>query len=232
MKNLFIFSLFFLALNSAHAGTYNFYFNNTEQGDNSTASPSVIVKDENGNVVDPAQAGLAPATSANPTPPPPAQEPPLPATAGTTVMDRMMNAEFPIPEWRLAIGSIKNSQSMLGNGRVSGRYQNSLLGTQGSLFYFPQRKLGLGFQAGRFLGPEVEYNPFGIRQGFGRVNFGITAALFSDIRNNFEKNIYIGGQASLNIIKDLGLGFSLRFTPYERNNAVYALANWNLHLLF
>jgi hypothetical protein len=45
--NLFLVMVFFFlsALRSAQAGTYNFYFNNTEQGDNSTATPNVTVKD-------------------------------------------------------------------------------------------------------------------------------------------------------------------------------------------
>ena len=34
---------FFVAIASTFAGTYNFYFNNTEQGDNSTANPAVDV---------------------------------------------------------------------------------------------------------------------------------------------------------------------------------------------
>lgn len=47
MKYLFlIFVLIdFILRVSAQAGTYNFYFNNTEQGDNSTSTPSVVIKD-------------------------------------------------------------------------------------------------------------------------------------------------------------------------------------------
>lgn len=232
MKNLFIGFLIFLIHQTAFAGTYNFYFNNTEQGNNSTASPNVIIKDDKGNALPP------PSTDAEQTQAPSetnqAESIANTNSSSANVVEDTPNTEFPTPQWRIAFGPIKNSRGGLISDvtyrdNISG---NQIAYSQGSLFYFPTKKIGLGFQVGRFLGPEGAYNPFGIKQGFGKVNFEITASLLSDLNDRFEKNLFFGGQVSLNVIKDLGVGFALRFTPYERDGVVRATANWNLHLLF
>jgi hypothetical protein len=53
---------FFVAIASTFAGTYNFYFDNAEQGDNSTATPTVKV---NGNEKSDADVTQHPAASSN-----------------------------------------------------------------------------------------------------------------------------------------------------------------------
>jgi hypothetical protein len=66
---LFLFTLFASEV-AAYAATYNFYFNNTEQGDNSTATPNVVVNDgkkEGGKSLEPKNPALDPAASSQAT---------------------------------------------------------------------------------------------------------------------------------------------------------------------
>ena len=58
-----------LFVSTANAGTYNFYINNAEQGDNSKATPTVVVGGEK-SAQTPVQEG-----SANPSKPAPVQIP-------------------------------------------------------------------------------------------------------------------------------------------------------------
>ena len=66
-------------LAAAHAATYNFYFNNTEQGDHSTATPSVTVTDGKMEKKPGAEPSPAPAAVAAQETPPPAVAAPAPA---------------------------------------------------------------------------------------------------------------------------------------------------------
>lgn len=88
---------------AAHAATYNFYFNNTEQGDNSTATPNMTVTDDGkvfktGMPVDTAKKDAAPSA---------VQAPALLAPASESSARLSAVAENPNPSvqhWRFSVG--------------------------------------------------------------------------------------------------------------------------------
>ncbi len=81
-----VFVGFFSVIWVAYGATYNFYFNNSEQGNNSTASPTVHVSDGKGETSGAPQAAAGPSPSPSQLPivqasPAPTPEQAVPATA-------------------------------------------------------------------------------------------------------------------------------------------------------
>ena len=86
---------------AAHAATYNFYFNNTEQGDNSTATPSVTVRDDgkvfkNGVPVENAKKDATPGTAKD--------EASAPVGSSSYVSTAVVPKENKDPHWRFSLG--------------------------------------------------------------------------------------------------------------------------------
>ena len=188
MKNLFFFLLFFLALNSAQAGTYNFYFNNTEQGANSKASPSVTINSPNAASNNPAPA------PANPALPAPGAAAPaeIPAVSQGTLFEPTVKRAYPLI--RIFGGAAAtNSQSspIVKDPSTSWFYSstsyNSAAGRivkktsrqyLASLSFFIMKDFAVSFLAGRLLGPELEF--YFLNQGRRGFQTAILGGVFKD----------------------------------------------------
>lgn len=164
-------------LGLAGAATYNLYFNNVEQGDNSTATPSVSLStDANGKVV---EAKKDPGTP-EATPPAPAEETPAPATtpAPTAQSTAMVNTTSSTAnyKWRAIVstGILNESSggyfndpyvSHSGDGGYSSYnyYYNDGVSFNGSLGYFPLEYMGFNAFVGvadkLYGGFELEITP-------------------------------------------------------------------------
>lgn len=194
MRNLLLALVAVSLPSSAQAATYNFYFNNTEQGANSNASPSVIVQDGKlvPNDADPETADTAVASPAPTTAPP---------SEGGNVVTAVpaMESTFPDAKWKFSLGSIRSRYTVKAFGPTSssyygyGDYSNTKM--IGSLTYYPIREAGFSFHVGRFLGPELEINPFGVKTGWGKMQFGLLLAIFKDTEGYEAEDDLFGGSS-------------------------------------
>ena len=183
MRNLKYFSVLLLISNLvlavfARAATYNFYFNNTEQGANSTASPSVTVSD--GKVVkttplEPtAAADGVSSTAVLPV------EPTL-ATTAHIKQDSLVKINHNNPHFRFALSGLymPASQSLVTVDQTHNRFVtgNTASGATLGVSYFPVSALGLSVYGGgyknsgdpgtfvSFYGADVEIVPYRISVG-------------------------------------------------------------------
>ncbi len=237
---LYIFFLtcacFLLAMEGTEAATYNFYFNNTEQGANSTATPTVTVQD--GKVV---TNGTATATSTDTgtavsTSPGPINS--STATGGNVVEPL---PEFPRAKFKFFVGMATAKRA---NDSVIGQSYTSHKKFSGGAFYYPKEHFGFGLIFGRFAGLEMEFNPIGVPTGFGRVQAGLTMGLLKDqvgyeeyswwTNSNTSKpiNIYFGAQTGINLLRDLSLNLAYRIAPIEISNRTVSSWQWTANYLF
>jgi len=173
-------AFFALATLESQAGTYNFYFNNAEQGDNSTANPSVIVKDgdqekdktktpsdEDVELNDSAE-DVAPVSSSRRRAKMARSRPVLRLGVGyyrarATVMEQ--GNEKPLDQWEP------------GSFFTESPTEKTYAGVTLSASVFFNRFVGAGLFLGALYGGEMEVQPFGT---FGRtVEFGILAGITS-----------------------------------------------------
>lgn len=179
----------------AFAATYNLYFNNTEQGDNSTATPSVTIQqDANGKLVDAKKdPGVSQTPVTEPQTPeavPPAEPAPVAAPAPAPVATSV--ATTPAPEsrenkWRFGVMAMwakerdvySNEYDMYrsdGSSYVESYMLDRETPALGlSLAYSPLSYLGFNFFAGAgefpLWGAELEVTPikinlFGFQDAF------------------------------------------------------------------
>ena len=214
---------FLLAIEGAEAATYNFYFNNTEQGNNSTASPSVTIKDGEKMKTMGIPETQPAATSPEPTSPtmPPAQPPTVIPSAPASV------AEEPRQEyakWRFVLGSMTgNIKGEYDYDYAKGRQDEKRSHLYGQVTHFPIKEVGLSLLGGRMIGPEVEIIPLGTKIGFGKFTFNLTAGYLMSNNPDLTKDsrkwdLFIGAGANLNLLKDLSLGISYRVAPIKENS--------------
>jgi hypothetical protein len=151
-------SLAALGVSAAWAGTYNFYFNNTEQGAGSTAAPTVTVSDEAKPAKAPAEAPSAPAAVPASAPaeapalgPPGAIPPPPPGLAPPEILPPPGEsvAAAPVEPARPARVRLDFGLSGLFQG---GDYSSQpLFAPTIGVAFFPIPELGLHFFGGAYL---------------------------------------------------------------------------------
>jgi hypothetical protein len=125
---------------AARAATYNFYFNNTEQGDNSTATPTVTVSDGKAEKrLTPQPASAAPvATPVAPPEPVAAPVAAFPGASSTAV----------IPEGPGFLGSDRTAHFRLTAGVGEVFEADSAIGPFFDLGLFANRYVGVNFYVG------------------------------------------------------------------------------------
>ena len=107
-----------------------------------------------------------------------------------------METTFPDAKWKFSLGSIKTTYTDKRSDSPSyyGPYSGSDVKLMGSLTYYPIREAGFSFHVGRFLGPELEINPFGVKTGWGKMQFGLMLALLKDtVGYQAEDEFGLGG---------------------------------------
>jgi hypothetical protein len=241
---------FLLAMEGTEAATYNFYFNNTEQGANSSASPSVVVQD--GKVVSPTSTSTDTSTSTE-TSTLPMSEPPAETPGGSIVQDvPALERTFPDAKWKFSLGTAKGAYRHKSERFLTGLETAESFQAMGSLTHYFTREIGGSFHVGRFMGPEIEFNPFGVRTGWGKAQFGLTAALFKDMKGFYADNypfwmnsrlvrtqrlkkplnFYVGAQVGLNVIRDVAVNLAFRVAPLERHDRLASSLQWSASYLF
>jgi hypothetical protein len=218
-KALFLISVAYaLSPLSASAATYNFYFNNTEQGANSISTPTVIVG-QPAAAVPSVGAGMGSEAAEKPADPAPAK-----ASKG---------------RWKLSLSAVRTT--------YFNRHQRFVLHgsdprhIMGGVMFYPNPSVGLGFQVGRFIGPEVFFHPWGFKPGWGRFQFALTHAFLKDtegflatdstgfwgFKYLFRKppvvrhkpiSMFWGAEAGVNVMKNLSMNFAYRWTPLSKAN--------------
>ncbi len=200
----------------AYGATYNFYFNNTEQGPNSTASPSLTVTD-----------GKATSTGADktnvPTPAPASETlAPAPSPTATTTTSAQVSALAPEADgprkrkWRIAaLGHAQDRDNAFD-------MSYSKLGSGVSVGFFPIRELGLSLTAGAtrieknpeaFALAELDFIPIHIALGSweNAIEGGVIGG-FNTIRrvNGNAGSLHAGARVGINFSESFGLTASYR----------------------
>lgn len=201
-----------MAMQSARAGTYNFYFNNTEQGDNSSATPSVVVKDGMGASASPV-ASPSPVISPEPSPVP---SPTVNSSESVATMDDSTFSK----RLRLIGGIEAFSETYSSTHRVPNPDRDSfwnptyrdetVTGHRTAItyhlaaHYFPIDVLGVGAFLGYLSGIEASLVTFGISQPLQfELTMGRGEHLFSLFHNKGE---WLGGlRVSLEIQRSFGI---------------------------
>lgn len=201
----------------ASAATYNFYFNNTEQGDNSTATPTVTLNGDKLKTTAEKTAG----TSAPASVPAPASASSAPAVASHESTTALSPGEIAAPEfrhWRVTGGLVTKS---------------SALGGSVNLGYFFNREFGINAYGGGlgqnfvsgnsqhfFGGAELEVVP--IRISVGRIdNLIDLGALLGVSTLEADEDNWISPHAGIRM--NLNLGSRWALTTTTRFNASYAM---------
>jgi hypothetical protein len=236
MKNLILIITFTLLSSDAKAATYNFYFNNTEQGANSNANPTVTVQD--GKVVTNGTASATSTETNTATTSSPSTMNSSAATGGN-VVDPL--PEFPRAKFKFFMGMATGKRA---NDTPNGQNYASHKKFSGGAFYYPKEHFGFGLIFGRFAGMEMEFNPIGVPTGFGRVQAGLTMGLLKDQIGNERNrrwsssetqkplNIYFGAQTGINLLRDLSLNLAYRIAPIEISNRTVSSWQWTANYLF
>lgn len=173
-----------LAMEGTEAATYNFFFNNTEQGPNSTATPSVTVQDgklvKNPGAAGDGEAPAGDATGAAPSPGGEENPPAAPAPAPESVSEvAALERTFPDAKWKISLGGASPSY---GSSSDAQYWQTSERTTklQASLTYYIIPELGASLLAGRLTGLELEVAPLRTRTGWGKLQLAFTAGALRD----------------------------------------------------
>ena len=164
-----------LFLEESEAGTYNFYFNNTEQGANSTASPSLTVKDANGGVSDATNGNSKNSNSTLPAPGAPGVTPAAPAeeipagSSQTQLPEQVVEKKF--PRFRIFGGGASTtaeyesyysgpislaSTSYRSRYRSGEKIEAKTYDYLASATFFLTKDFALSWLMGRLTGPEFE----------------------------------------------------------------------------
>jgi hypothetical protein len=229
---LLVAACFLSFVEGAEAATYNFYFNNTEQGPNSTAAPNVTIQD--GKMVKPGGTG--------------ASQEPLPAVPanGTSVAaPPSVEEDASEARWKLSLGTIHTTYvDKVDPSGGSYSYSRPI----GSITYYVTRELGISLLLGHLLGSELEVNPFGVRREGRRLQFGFTAGVLKDTVGYEGPNddwytgfsygetkptkLFLGAQAGINLVRNVALNVAYRAAPLEKAGHTTNALEWSLNYLF
>lgn len=158
-----------LFLEDSEAATYNFYFNNTEQGANSTATPNLIVKDANGGISN-AKNGSSEVTTPNSTTPSENPQPvPIENSTNGTLFEPTEPRDFAFLRFFGGLGNTSSAHSPIVNtnggfwDRPGTKYvpgnkiKENLTSPLLSASLFISKNFALSFLMGRLWGPELEF---------------------------------------------------------------------------
>lgn len=199
-----------------HAATYNFYFNNTEQGNNSTATPSLTVQDGK----------MVPTTSASPTPdasasPAPAAPQAAPAPQASQEVGFYSQPRRKKHHFRFIGGAAYTDISYKKPGDVFNSNprdprpfweQTTLVSSRRANFsvsgsWFFSEHTGLSVVLGDVIGTEFEFAPLGVSEFFQPA---IMAGLGTGGAVSTSVFPYVGARAQLNLGKNFGISFAVR----------------------
>jgi len=223
-----------LAIN-ARASTYNFNFNNTEQGASSTASPSIAVDsaDAEGDELSHPMDGSRGSEVA------PISGPPLGSSYA---------------RWKISAGFARASSIKQDAERAWPEASNTVIGSL--TYYLSQRShAGLSYLFGRLTGPELEFNPFGVARSAGEWQLGFLLGFLKDLKRGYElkkgvvanlgpewgfsvrnrrngsNNFFLGAQTGMTLIPNVSLNISYRMpmlqddVPGHTTSVLHASAN-------
>jgi hypothetical protein len=202
---------------AASAATYNFYFNNSEQGDHGTVTPSVTVQSGAPAAV-PGSAAPAPAAA-----PPVVVAIPVEQGASRPATAAAIAIAPPFRHWRLT-GGVQDSLGGVGPLGGIGYFFNQDFGIQ---LYggFLGNDLASPAGAGLFLGTELEFSPIHLKLGrfADAVELGALLGV-STIAAESDNWVspHVGARLSFNAGHDWGL------TTAVRANASYLLFEMGL----
>lgn len=231
MKSFFLFATIFLfATSEVQAATFNYIFNNTEQGENSTASPSIVV---DGDKITKKNGELVSTTSA-------------PSAPTNAEIESAHNLKYRI----MAMGNVMHhnsdqnitfrftSRDFESLGRKSNSHINASLGA--SIFTGRDMALSAFLIGGKtekaHYGAEAEFIPLRIAV-LGKSDFIETGLLLgaSTIgRENLEKagTFHAGARVNVNFLPQLGITGAARTNLNERSKYRYAMAEAGLAYRF
>lgn len=218
-----------LAPMSLWAGTYNFYFNNTEQGDNSTATPSLVIRDgkdlKEGKQVEEAKGASAQGTlpSEGNTSAAPSVTPGVQSQKDSKELDRFFGGDRK-PYFRFMGGAAgadfyrrtprgvfdSDPDSDLPFWKQTHEVRSRKLGFSASASYFPTSRLGFSLLIGDLIGTEMEFAPLGSRDVFfqpallGGIGIGGMGL------PSFGPIAYVGASIQLNFVRSVGLTMAIR----------------------
>lgn len=201
----------------AQAATYNFYFNNTEQGDNSTATPTVTMSGDKSKPSAERTPG-APALAGVPAPAPASAAPTVAAHESHTALSP---GEIPAPEFRHCriTGGLANKSGAWGGSANLGYFFTREFGINAFGGGFGQNYLN-GNDTRFFGGAELEVTP--IRITVGRIdNLIDIGGLLGVSTIDADEDNWISPHAGLRMNLNLGNRWSL--TTTSRFNASYAM---------
>jgi hypothetical protein len=187
---------------SGFAGTYNFYFNNTEQGDNSTATPHVNIKE-----------GSAPAGFPSPGPSPipviapaPQAEQPAPSSTPAIVPEEgQQSSTSGSPVW-VAHGESPWHSRLIGGASWWTDHQ---VGAHLDAGFFFKDRVGLNLFAATntALGLELEVMP--IHLLWDSVNVSLVAGAFRELHHARQTSPEFGARVTVYPYPAAGIGISL-----------------------
>lgn len=228
----------------AQAATYNFYFNNSEQGDNSTSSPSITVKDGAKD----SEAEKKPPSSPNEAPsmqqePSPQASPSLPNPTTSTKAVEGERASF--SRWgenfRL-IGGVSiqkvhrvtpkdffeaDMYSSTPFWKQTTQSDSEKLGYQMSGTYFFSDYLGATLNLGSLSGIEAELDPFGVKDRLFQP--GLFAGwMVEGMDLTMTGTTYIGARLVVQLTKQFGLSLAARTSLLDNQNFTFRQAEAGL----
>lgn len=254
--------IFLLLTATSPAATYSFYFNNTEQGANSSATPSLTTaekKSDNKDSGEPVNQSIGRQPEIN------AAE----APEDTTPTDEKLpeaESTFRKARWKIALGFTTASHRWHGPSYLEKEPTfTEPLATQGSLTYYLTSDLGISALAGRLSGLEIELSPLGAPIGWGRPHLALTVGVLKDLKGHLlskntgwsagprdlaeeegqitdyygdrlvnEKplNVYAGAQLGVNIIRNVAAIAAYRISPIAKHSRRLSTATVTLNYLF
>ncbi len=238
MKSLWVGLSFLGWISLASAGTYNFYINNTEQGDNSTTTPTVTVKDGKGETSevpksDAKDEAKAPA-SAGPGPNAyPAAEPAnAPVTAGGSlahaVVRRTRNpfrvsggvgtTNIHTRTARDPFTSDPNSSKPFWEQYDESNGTQSAYEISGE--FFPHPIFGMGIVFGKLSGVEAILSPFGLSEGVIQPEL-VLGYLGTKTGFDGEADPFVGARLNIVVHENVALLATLRKSIEANDNLKY-----------
>lgn len=238
-------ALILLAAWNAEAATYNFYFNNAEQGDNSTAAPSVVVHDKGEGqapvvqkVPDPQPSAVPSGQAAGITPEPASPSPtssnesvvPAYLPQPSDLMSKINRRWFRLQGGYSAVGTVQPKNDSYTTYSYSSDYGYSTYSSSGSSHgrggyelsatLLPSKYVGLTAFYGPVLGLEVEMIP--IHSWEGKVEMGFMLGV-SQVNSEGGAVGHGGARLSWNTNYPWGVTLAARLAPTSSNNGYLAL---------